>query len=267
MHATADYNAHMCLLVFAWKIHPDYPLVFAGNRDELHARPAAAAGFWDKAPQVLAGRDLQAGGTWLGITSGGRFAVVTNYRTGLDPEKAPRSRGGLTADFLHGRIPANTYIHAVAQRANEYGAFSLIVGDRHALWYFSSRGEPEPREVPPGIHALSNHLLDTAWPKVTRSITRMQSQVKTPALTNETLFTLLAERTTAADAQLPDTGIGRERERQVSPVFVVNPVYGTRCSSVIFLHADGQARFAERRFDAAGQALETRFFHLKPCKS
>ncbi|MGA9854944.1 MAG: NRDE family protein [Gammaproteobacteria bacterium] len=267
MHETADYNACMCLLVFAWKSHPEYALVFAGNRDELHARPAAPAGFWEHSNRVVGGRDLQAGGTWLGITSGGRFAVVTNYRTGLNPQKAPRSRGELTADFLHSEIPGDTYIHAVTERAHDYGAFSLIVGDHNALWYFSNRGEPEPRMVSPGVHGLSNHLLDTPWPKVTRSIAHMQTLVKTQTLTNDTLFFLLAERTPAADAQLPDTGIGRKRERQVSPVFVVNPVYGTRCSSVIFLHADGQARFAERRFDAAGQVLETRSFHLSACKS
>lgn len=257
----------MCLLVFAWKIHSEHPLVFAGNRDELHVRPAAAAGFWEHSPQVLGGRDLQVGGTWLGITTSGRFAVVTNYRAGLDPIKAPRSRGELTAEFLDSEIPADTFIHAVAKRANQYGAFSLIVGDRSALWYLSNRGAAEPRKVPPGIHGLSNHLLDTPWPKVTRSIARMESLLKTQTLTSDTLFSLLAERTPAADAQLPDTGIGRVRERQVSPVFVVNPDYGTRCSSVIFLHADDQAYFAERRFDAAGEALETRSFHITVCET
>jgi len=255
----------MCLLVFAWKTHPDYTLVFAGNRDELHARPTTAAVFWEQSTEILGGRDLQAGGTWLGITTGGRFAVVTNYRAGLNPEKAPHSRGELPTEFLNSDTPADSYMNKIAKHAANYGAFSLMVGDRSTLWYFSNRGEPEPREVLPGIHGLSNHLLDTPWPKVTRSIARMQTLVKTQTLTSETLFALLAERMPAADAQLPDTGIGQERERQVSPVFVVNPVYGTRCSSVIFLHADGQARFAERRFDAAGQTLETRSFNITAC--
>ena len=256
----------MCLLVFAWKTHPDYPLVFAGNRDELHARPSAAAGFWKQSPGILAGRDLRAGGTWLGITSGGRFAVVTNYRAGLNPEKTPHSRGELTADFLKSEIPVDTYMKSVVQRSADYGAFSLIVGDRNALWYFSNRGEPQAREVPPGMHGLSNHLLDTPWPKVTRSVAALDQLMQQQTMTNETLLTLLAERTPAADAQLPDTGIDRERERQVSPVFVVNPVFGTRCSSVIFLHADGQTRFAERSFNSTGQALETRSFHLTVCR-
>ena len=139
----------MCLLVFAWKTHPDYVLVFAGNRDELHARASAAAGFWEDAPQVLGGRDLQAGGTWLGVTSSRRFAVVTNYREGPTPKKAPRSRGALAADFLDADTPADTYIYEVAKRAGDYRAFSLILGEPTALWYFSNRGELEPRKVPP----------------------------------------------------------------------------------------------------------------------
>jgi uncharacterized protein with NRDE domain len=256
----------MCLLVFAWKTHPKYPLVLAGNRDELHARPALAAGFWEQSPDILAGRDLQAGGTWLGLTTGGRFAVVTNYRAGLNPEKASLSRGLLTADFLRNGVAADVYMQEVAKRATDYGAFSLIVGDRNTLWYLSNRGEHEPREVLPGIHGLSNHLMDTPWPKVTYSVESLNQLVRQRTMSTETLFALLAARAPAADAQLPDTGIGLERERQVSAVFVVNPVYGTRCSSLIFLHADEQARFAERRFARDGRALETRCFHLAACK-
>jgi uncharacterized protein with NRDE domain len=252
----------MCLLVFAWKTNPDYPMLFAGNRDELHVRPALPAGFWEETPQLIGGRDLQAGGTWLGVTTCGRFAVVTNYRVGLNPKKAARSRGDLTAEFLRGQAPAEIYINEIAGRAGEYGAFSLIVGDRRSLWYLSNHGRPQPREVTPGIHGLSNHLLDTPWPKVTQSVARLALLLEQHATSDENLFALLADRTPAPEAQLPETGIGREHERQVSPVFVVNPVYGTRCSSVICLHADGHIRFMERRFDADGDALETRGFHV-----
>ena len=252
----------MCLLVFAWQSHPDYPLIFAGNRDELHARPASALGFWEDAPQLLAGRDLEAGGTWLGVTSGGRFAVVTNYREGPNPKQASRSRGELTARFLRNDAPAENYIREVAQRAQQYGAFSLIIGDREALWYFSNREDAPPREIPAGIHGLSNHLLDTPWPKVRRSVTRLKQLLEHDAPSSDALFQLLADRTPAADAELPDTGIGAERERQVSPPFVVNAVYGTRCSSVIHMHKHGALRFTERRFDAAGQPLEMRDFHV-----
>lgn len=252
----------MCLLVFAWKTHPDYPLIFAGNRDELHARPANAAGFWEDAPQVLAGRDSQAGGTWLGVTTGGRFAVVTNYREGLHPPKAPRSRGELAAGFLCGDMPSDAYINAVVERLGDYGAFSLLVGDHTALWYFSNRGEPEPREVPPGIHGLSNHLLDTPWPKVTRSTARLEALLAHAGPASEPLFNLLADRIPAEADTLPDTGIGPEFERLSSAPFVVHPVYGTRCSSVIFLHRGGGIHFAERRFDPAGTRLETRHFYI-----
>ncbi|MBU6421811.1 MAG: NRDE family protein [Gammaproteobacteria bacterium] len=252
----------MCIAVFAWKIRPDYPLVFAGNRDELHARPAAAAGYWKDAPQVLAGRDLTAGGTWLGVTAAGRFAVVTNYREGLNPKKMPRSRGELTADFLRGATPPPDYLAGVQRRAHEYAPFSLVVGDAEALWYFSNRDTHAPLEIPPGIHGLSNHLLDTPWPKVTLSKLRLQALLARGTRTADQLEELLADRTEAPANELPDTGIGAERERRISPVFVVNPVYGTRCSTAIVRARNGELQFVERRFDATGAFQGNSNFHL-----
>jgi uncharacterized protein with NRDE domain len=250
----------MCLLALAWKAHPDYPLILAGNRDERHARASAAAGFWSDAPDVLAGRDLEAGGTWLGITTGGRHAVVTNYREGLNPVKARRSRGALTAEFLEGTMSAMEYVSAVRRRGSDYGAFSLVCGDRDSLWYVSNRsGEPEA--ITPGIHALSNHLLDTPWPKVEAAKARLRSILDSGNLDDDALFDLLADRRPASRG-LPDTGIGPELERRVSAAFVQNPVYGTRCSTLVLQHRDGSTRFAERRFDAAGTALETRLFRM-----
>jgi uncharacterized protein with NRDE domain len=251
----------MCLLVFALRAHPDYSLILAGNRDERHARAAAPAAFWPEAPQLLAGRDLEAGGTWLGVTAGGRYAVITNYRDGLDPPKAPRSRGELTTGFLTGDLSAADYLHEVQQRAREYGAFGLLCGDRESLHYYSNRGGG-PAEVEPGIHGLSNHLLDTPWPKVRSAATRMKLLLETGAVTGEALFRLLADRTPAADDTLPDTGIGLERERLASATFMVDPDYGTRCSTLLLLHRDGGIQFAERRFDAAGESLETRRFQF-----
>ncbi|MGA9853044.1 MAG: NRDE family protein [Gammaproteobacteria bacterium] len=251
----------MCLLVFAWKIHPHYPLVFAGNRDELHARPSLAAGFWDDAPEVLGGRDLEAGGTWLGVTTSGRFAVVTNYREGPVPQKGPRSRGVLTADFLRGDAQPDEYIERVRKHAQDFAPFSLIIGNRDQLYYFSNRSDANGN-IAPGIHGLSNHLLDTPWPKVSHSMAWLETLPAHGAPTTEPLFKLLADRTPAPADTLPDTGVGVEREQLLSPVFVVNPVYGTRCSSVIVMQRNGSIHFAERRFDAAGQALETRCFHI-----
>jgi uncharacterized protein with NRDE domain len=248
----------MCLLVLAWRAHPDYPLILAGNRDERHARASAPATFWPDAPEILAGRDLEAGGTWLGVTTAGRYAAVTNYRDGLAPPKAPRSRGELTAGFLTGRMSASSYME-VASRAADYGAFGLLCGDQDSLWYFSNRGGA-PAPVAPGVHGLSNHLLDTSWPKVTSAKARLHLLVESDAPTSEALFRLLADRTPAPDDALPDTGIGLELERRASSAFVVDPVYGTRCSTLLHLRRDGGIRFAERRFDAAGEALETRHF-------
>ena len=250
----------MCLLVLAWKTDRNFPLILAGNRDERHLRASAAAGFWPDAPEVLAGRDLEAGGTWLGVTTSGRYTVVTNYREGLDPPKAPRSRGALTAGFLTGDMPASEYMKSVRRRAKEYGAFSLVCGDRDSLWYFSNRGG-EPASVPPGVHALSNHLLDTPWPKVETAKARLKLLLETDNVGGEALFRLLSDRTLATGA-LPDTGIGAELERRVSSAFVLNPVYGTRCSNSLLLQRAGGLRFAERRFDPSGKPIETRLFQI-----
>ncbi|HET7921862.1 MAG TPA: NRDE family protein [Gammaproteobacteria bacterium] len=251
----------MCLLVFAWHAHPELPLIFAGNRDEAHARRSAAAGFWQDAPQVLAGRDLEAGGTWLGVTTRGRFAVVTNYRDGPQPMRGPRSRGELVADFLRSAHSPEAYIREVGTRAARYAGFSLLAGDRDALWYVSNRGAAA-QAIPPGVHGLSNHLLDTPWPKLLRSTERLELLLDANQLTEEALFRLLADRRPAHDAELPDTGIGTERERALSAPFVVNPEYGTRCSTLIRLGADS-LRFSERRFSPAGERTETRRFMLE----
>jgi len=251
----------MCLLVFAWQTHPDYPLIFAGNRDERHARAASSAAFWEDAPEVLAGRDLEAGGAWVGVTSAGRFAVVTNYREGLDPPKAKRSRGELVAEFLRGHMAAHDYVEQLRCRQQDYGAFSFLAGDRRELHYVSNR-DNHPGPVAPGIHGLSNHLLDTPWPKVERSRARLGLLLEQSAVSSAALLRLLSDRQEADAAELPDTGIGAELEKRVSAPFVVNPVYGTRCSTAVRLHADGSLRFAERVFTPAGEAVETRYFHV-----
>ena len=249
----------MCLLVFAWKLHPQYPLIFAGNRDERHVRATSSAAFWDDTPQILAGRDQEAGGTWVGVTEAGRFAVVTNYREGLNPPKAKRSRGELTSGFLQGDMTAAEYMEGLRGRLQDYGGFSFLCGDRQELHYISNRGN-RPGPVTPGIHGLSNHLLDTPWPKVEKSRARLTLLLEQSAVNGSALFRLLADRDEADAAGLPDTGIGAELEKRVSAPFVVNPVYGTRCSTVIRLRADGGLRFAERTFTPTGAATETRYF-------
>src|SRR5689334_7089802 len=188
----------MCLLVFAWQEHPQYSLVFAGNRDERHARPAASAAFWEDSPDLLAGRDLEAGGTWVGVTAAGRFAVVTNYREGLGPPKAKRSRGELVSRFMQGDRRPRDYLGDLHARRQDYGAFSFLCGDRQELHCLSNR-DNHPGPVAPGVHGLSNHLLDTPWPKVEKSRQRLELLLEQSAVSSSALFRLLSDREEAQD--------------------------------------------------------------------
>ena len=248
----------MCLLVVAWRSHPAYRLVLAGNRDEFHDRPAAAADWWAEAPDVVAGRDLRAGGTWLGASRRGRFAVVTNYREPLEEGRGPRSRGELVADYLTQDTPPADYAAGVGARGNAYGGFNLLVGDTDELAYVSNRGRG-PESLPPGVYGLSNHLLDTPWPKLEQARARFAGTLAEdpdPAR----IMDILADRTPAPEDALPRTGIGLEWERLLSPAFICSPLYGTRCTSVLRLSSSGQADLTERRFGADGRTTgESRF--------
>lgn len=242
----------MCLILLAWHAHPEYPLVFAGNRDEAYERPSAAADFWKDEPDIFGGRDLEKHGTWLGITRTGRMAAVTNYRDGPTRMPAPRSRGALTADFLRGGGTPEAYLKRVVPAAGQYGGFSLLVGDIGHLWSHSNRGAGIEK-VTPGVHGLSNHLLDTPWPKVVRGRQKVAALLK--AGEEELirgLFDTLADRSAAPDAELPDTGVGAGRERELSPAFIAGERYGTRASTVLLVSRGNEVIFIERRFGALG---------------
>ncbi|MDH3647329.1 MAG: NRDE family protein [Gammaproteobacteria bacterium] len=244
----------MCLLVFAWDCHPRYQFVFAGNRDEFHSRPARPAQWWE-GQDLLAGRDEQAGGTWLGVRSDGRFAVVTNFREMHTRRDDARSRGELVNGYLQGNESFRS-----SHTAEQYNGFNLILGDlgNGPLAYQSNRGEP--CEIEPGLHGLSNHQLDTPWPKVTRATKRLRELMKRPSIEADGFMQLLADPQQAKPAELPDTGIGYELEQLLSSVFIVSPDYGTRCSTVVLLDRDGRMQFVERRFDRAGKNVgESRF--------
>ena len=245
----------MCLIVFAWKTHPDFPLIVAANRDEFHARPTAPAGFWDDQSGILAGCDLEGLGTWLGITRGGRFAAVTNYR---DTTTAPRdvvSRGVLASRYLRSDEAPNVFAAAVEANGAVYRGFNFLAGDRTELCWVSNRGG-RARSIEPGVHGLSNHLLDTPWPKVTQGKRRLEQILEfAPAV--EPLLELLADTSEAAESALPDTGVGPERERLLSAARIVSPAYGTRCSSALVVGADGQVRFAERTYRSDGTERDT----------
>jgi uncharacterized protein with NRDE domain len=244
----------MCLLVLAWRRHTRYPLVLAGNRDEFHARPAAPASWWSDPPNLLAGRDLQAGGTWLGITQDGRVAVVTNYRElGERVPDAP-SRGGLIVDYARSRKPPREFLDDKAKGASAYAGFNLIASDADTIAYYSNR-DAAPRDLAPGVYGLSNHLLDTPWPKLSRVRERFETHIRGRHLDLDELVALLADRAPAAESELPQTGLPHELERALSAPFIVTPTYGTRCSTALMIDADGRCEFLERRFDAAGAAI------------
>lgn len=254
----------MCLLAFSWKCHPRYRFVFAGNRDEFHARPAAAASWWEDAPAVFGGRDLEAGGGWLGMNRDGRFAVVTNFR---EPDLRPagkRSRGELVYAFLAGSSDAGEYLHVMEEHADKYAGFNLLFGDvlrGDTLFYFSNRDglAQDERTVTPGVHALSNHLLDTPWPKVQRLRQRFTNELDRKQPRMQALLEFLDDSEPASDAELPATGISPEWERRLSSAKIVADEYGTRASTVIAVNYDGTCEFIERRFMPDGTiAGETR---------
>jgi len=240
----------MCLILLAWRGHSNYPLVLAANRDEYHARPSAAAAWWPGPAGILAGRDLKQGGTWLGVTRGGRFAALTNYRhPGAHNPDAP-SRGRLVTEALEsGRSIFETLVH-LREVGAHYNPFNMIFGDGERLGVFESvRGEG--RELGSGIFGLSNHLLDTPWPKVENAKSRLAETLSGMG-DEEAILHLLRDDRPAPDADLPSTGVALEWERLLSSAFVRAEDYGTRCSTVFRIDRDGHARFDEWSWDPAG---------------
>jgi uncharacterized protein with NRDE domain len=257
----------MCLALIALDSHPGYSLIVAANRDEFYDRPTAPAAFWAEAPSVLAGRDLKAGGTWLGIDRAGRFAVVTNYRQGKRERTAPLSRGHLVSNFLTTDTGARDHFTQVERDGGHYNGFNLIAGDGHELLYYSNRGG-RIRALPEGVYGLSNHLVDTAWPKVTsikRGCGALWSDHGSELTAN--LLALLSDRTRPPDELLPRTGAGLAWERLLSSAFVVSPHYGTRSSTVLLIGRDGWVEFVERTFGpigAVGEQLHFEFRIVRP---
>ena len=243
----------MCLIVVGWRVHGEFPLAVAANRDEFHRRPTTAAAEWAEHPGIYAGRDLEAGGTWLGIGPGGRFAAVTNVR---EPGGAAgqRSRGELPRRFLAGDDTAATYCRQVDGSA--YAGFNLLASDGHSLWYCSNRDPVAARELPPGIYGLSNHLLDSPWPKLLTARERFAAALE-HLPDPEPMFCILADDEIVPDTELPETGVPLEWERMLSAIFVRSPAYGTRASTVLTVAADGQLRFEERSFGADGSQLQS----------
>jgi uncharacterized protein with NRDE domain len=250
----------MCLLVLAWKHHPRYRLVLAGNRDEFHDRPAAPLAWWQDDPRILAGRDLKAGGTWLGVARSGRFGIVTNFRDLQAPVEGAPTRGQLVPRFLTSATSPKEFLDDLRGAAPRYSGFNLLVGGSRALYYYSNRGPSAPTSLAPGVYGLSNHLLDTPWPKLTRTRERFARALMEPEIATEELFAMLADRSRAPDNDLPSTGLPADWERVVSAPFIVNERYGTRCSSVLLVERNGRTVLLERRYDRDGvQSGTSRF--------
>lgn len=240
----------MCLIMLAWQAHPDHRLVVAANRDEFRARPSSPAHWWTDVPSVLAGRDLEAGGTWMGITRHGRFAALTNYRDPSGHRPGAPSRGTLVRDCLSGGADTASTLHALAAVSGQYVGFNLFVSDGRTLGIHEST-TGAVRMLEPGIYGLSNHVLDTDWPKLRRARARFAKALETLPETAPVLE-VLRDTTPAPDHELPRTGVSLEWERMLSPVFIDAPDYGTRCSSLITVGNDGRTRFIEWTWDQTG---------------
>ena len=249
----------MCLITFAYNVHPSYRLILAANRDEYYERPASAADFWKDHPPVLAGRDLKNGGTWLGVTKDGKFAAVTNYRDPVTLKSGAPSRGKLVSRYLTGNKHAADYLKKISSRVDKYNGFNLLSGDDNDLFIFSSRGEKQ--KLKPGIYGLSNHLLDTTWPKVIRSKKMLKAALdKKGAALEEALFSLLSDRRVPPDSKLPVTGIGLEWEKLLSPIFIESPIYGTRSSTILLIGKNRRVRFVEKVYDGQKEPWITSSF-------
>ena len=247
----------MCLLVLAWNAHPRYRLVLAANRDEYHERPAEPLARWP-APDILAGRDQKAGGTWLGLDRARRFGVVTNFRELQRPRRSAPSRGRLIPDYLGTPQTPESYLARLETDAPGYSGFNLLVGDAEQLWYASNRMDRFAQALPAGVHGLSNEFLDSPWPKlqrVRRAFEAWLADEKGVSGRDETvehLLAMLADRTPAPEGS-PGTGLSPDWERTLSSPFVTHPTYGTRCSTILLIEPSGAVVMTERRFDAAGQ--------------
>jgi uncharacterized protein with NRDE domain len=251
----------MCLIVFAWQMKPGLPLVVAANRDEFHRRTTAPSQFWPEQPDLLAGRDLEAGGTWMGVTRQGRFAAITNYRDPALSLPAARSRGELPVTFLTRNETPAEFLQELAGRASDYAGFNLLVGAGGDLWYFSNNTrERQPRSLAPGIYGLSNARLDYPWPKLTLAKSRLAPLLDPPSLNHERLRQAVSDRRLAAAEELHPLGLGSAMDQQLSAQFIVTEDYGTRSTTSFWLQQEpGEQDLAgsweEISFDPSGREV------------
>jgi uncharacterized protein with NRDE domain len=252
----------MCLIFFSINHHPTYKIIVAGNRDEFYGRKTAAASYWTDHPEILGGRDLEAGGTWLTMNKNGRISFITNFRdpAHINP-KAP-TRGKLVSDFVLGKESAFDYLKKIEPDAKTYNGFNLVVGDASGFAYLSNYGEGI-QKLNSGFYGLSNHLLDTPWPKVTEGKRRLAPLLDQKKIEPGEIFDVLHNESRAEDNNLPDTGVPLELERALSAMFIKTPNYGSRCSTVILIDQDNQVIFSERVYAPGTNEFTTQVFNFK----
>lgn len=248
----------MCIAYLSLGVNPDWPVFIAANRDEFHARPALPARPWPEAPHIWAGRDLTAGGTWLGLTQSGRWALLTNFRAPGTHRDDALSRGELVSTFLLEEMSAEAYVKSVHARAQQFNGFNLIVGEGLQAWYIGNHPAcTGPVSLGAGRYALSNHALDTPWPKVERLRTQLDELMpENSGLALEPIYATLRDGVQSDDSSLPRTGLPLETERLLSSIFIVSPDYGTRCSTIIAINSEGEGVFSETTYDAQGSPKE-----------
>ncbi len=252
----------MCLILFAYNAHEQYPLVVAANRDEFFNRPTAPLEFWEDHNEILAGRDLDKGGTWMGINKNGKIAMVTNYRDMSRLKVEALSRGDLVAGFLKSQDESEAYLNNLQPSVNQYNDFNLVIGEGGKLWYVSSL-RPEPELIEAGIHGLSNKILDTPWPKVQEGKLFLKNIINQSDPDFNDLFNFLDVKSTYPEEQLPDTGVGTEWEKVLSAAFIASPEYGTRCSTLLVVDKSGNVTMKERTYNNGGDAFTEQEYQLK----
>lgn len=243
----------MCLILFAYHQHPAYPLILASNRDEFLDRPTARIHRWNQAP-IHAGKDLKAGGTWMGVSSSSKWAALTNYREGLQEKKQAPSRGALVVDYLLNEQSPDVYADHVHQKAQQYNGYNLLLGHKEEIYYQSNRSEAV-QKLKPGVYGLSNHLLNTSWPKVDKGKAALEEAIAKEELDKEALFHLLIDKNLAADEILPDTGIPYEWEKMLSAMYIESPNYGTRVSTILLMDRKGRMYVEERSYKPEGDSI------------
>ncbi len=252
----------MCLIFVSLRNHPTYKLIIAANRDEFYQRKTAPATFWVDQPTIVGGRDLEASGTWMAMNKNGKISMVTNYRDPLNINPNAPSRGQLVSDYLLMDAKPNDYLKSIEENGKAYNGFNLIVGSADELHYYSNyKGEVE--EIQSGLHGLSNHLLNTPWPKVTQGKEKMKSLLASRDVDPIKLFDFLYDENKASDEKLPDTGVGLERERMLSSMFIKSPNYGTRCSTVVMIDHANDVYFSERVYDLNTFEYSSHVFEFK----